>query len=81
MNDLCVMAYGWIASSFVGVMIVILYSMGNHLHYKYGYNKIFYHPEIKKIIKASFTVAVLSWLGIMVLMLFVILCLKDKYNI
>lgn len=81
MNDLCVMTYGWIASSFVGVMIVILYSMGNHLHYKYGYNKIFYHPEIKKIIKASFTVAVLSWLGIMVLMLFVILCLKDKYNI
>lgn len=81
MNDLCVMAYGWIASSFVGVMIVILYSIGNHLHYKYGYNKIFYYPEIKRIIKASFTVAVLSWLGIMLLMLFVILCLKDKYNI
>lgn len=81
MNDLCVMAYGWIASSFVGVMIVILYSMGNHLHYKYGYDKIFYHPEIKKIIKASFTVAVLSWIGIILVALLILVYLEDKYNI
>lgn len=81
MNDLCVMAYGWIASSFVGVMIVILYSMGNHLHYKYGYDKTFYHPDIKKIIKASFTMAMLSWIGIILVALLILVYLEDKYNI
>lgn len=82
MNDLYIVAWGWVASSFVGIMIIILYSIGNHLHYKYGYEKMFYHPEIKRIIKASFTVAVLSWIGIMLVALLLILVyLEDKYNI
>lgn len=81
MNELCIVAWGWLASSFVGVMIIILYSIGNHLHYKYGYDKIFYHPDIKKIIKASFTMAMLSWIGIILLALLILAYLEDKYNI
>lgn len=81
MNELCIVAWGWLASSFVGVMIIILYSIGNHLHYKYGYDKIFYHPDIKKIIKASFTMAMLSWIGIILLVLLILAYLEDKYNI
>lgn len=81
MNELCIVAWGWLASSFVGVMIVILYSIGSHLHYKYGYDKTFYHPEIKRIIKASFTIAVLSWIGIILVALLILVYLEDKYNI
>lgn len=62
-------------------MIIILYSIGSHLHYKYGYDKVFYHPDIKKIIKASFTMAMLSWVGIMLLALLILVYLEDKYNI
>ena len=62
-------------------MIIILYSIGSHLHYKYGYEKMFYHPEIKRIIKASFTVAVLSWIGIILVALLILVYLEDKYNI
>ena len=50
MDGLCIVAWGWLASSFVGIVIIILYSIGSHLHYKYGYDKMFYHPDIKKII-------------------------------
>lgn len=50
MDGLCIVAWGWLASSFIGVMIIILYSIGSHLHYKYRYDKMFYHPDIKKII-------------------------------
>lgn len=81
MNELCIVAWGWLASSFVGIVIIILYSIGNHLHYKYGYDKIFYHPDIKKIIKASFTMAMLSWIGIILLALLILAYLEDKYNI
>lgn len=78
MNELYI---GWLISSFLGGMIILLYSIGSHLHYKYGYEKMFYHPEIKSIIRVSFTIAMLNWIGVILVALLILVYLEDKYNI